>query len=311
MLKPKSIITQIKFFFSFTNGERKGVIILFSLILLLIISRLFLIPLSNNSDKLLFNFPEKDLAKYEASIDTTPDTYKKNENFDFNNSDRSFAENKINPFEFDPNDLKPDDCLKLGLSEKQTKVILNYISKGGKFNKKEDFKKMYCITEAEYTILEPFIKIPEKQNINKQNIKYETKLKPLFIVDANTADTNDLQEIKGIGSAFARRIAKYRDLLGGFVKSEQLLEVFGMDTMRYNQIKPSFTINLSAIKKININTATIQDLKKHPYFDYYTAKSIVMFRTKNGDYKSVSEIKKANLIYDDFYNKIYPYLTIN
>ena len=159
--------------------------------------------------------------------------------------------------------------------------------------------------------MENYITIPDNQKSAHENIKYETKIKPIFIVDVNTADTNDLQEIKGIGASFARRIAKYRDLLGGFIKKEQLLEVFGMDSARYLQIQASFTINPSAIQKININKATIQELKKHPYFDYYTAKSVVMYRTQKGEYKTVSEIKKANLIYDDFYDKIYPYLTVN
>lgn len=307
----KKTINDVKYYFSFTKGERRGIIVLLSLIMLIIIGRIFIIPLLSDSFNSNSSSLEKDLARLEASIDTTTKSYKRNENFDFNNSDRGFAEAKLTPFPFDPNELKQEEWLKMGLSEKQTKVILNYRSKGGKFNKKEDFKKMFCISEEEYKILEPFILIPEKQNNFTQNIKYETKIKPIFIVEINSADTNDLQEVKGIGPAFARRIAKYRDLLGGFINKEQLLEVFGMDTARYNQIQTSFTINPEAIQKININKASIQDLKKHPYFDYYTAKSIVMYRTKNGDYKSVNDIKKANLIYDDFYNKISPYLTVN
>ena len=310
MIKPKSIITQFKFFFSFSKGERRGIIILLTLILLLIISKLFIIPVLSNSNK-NFSSIDKELAKFEASIDTSSNSYKKNEKFDFNNSDRGFAEIKLNPFPFNPNVLLKEQWIQLGLSEKQANVIQNYLSKGGKFYKKEDLKKMFCISNEEYRILENYITIPDNQKSAHENFKYETKIKPIFIVDVNTADTNDLQEIKGIGASFARRIAKYRDLLGGFIKKEQLLEVFGMDSARYLQIQASFTINPSAIQKININKATIQELKKHPYFDYYTAKSVVMYRTQKGEYKTVSEIKKANLIYDDFYDKIYPYLTVN
>ena len=304
----KKFINSIVFYFSFSKGERRGIIVLFTLILLFVVSNSLVLPLlkQNGFDKSYFT--DAELAKYEAAIDTST-SFKKTENFDFTNSDRSFAENKLNPFPFNPNDLNKEICDNLGFSDKQTKVLLNYISKGGKFYKKEDFKKMFCITETEYNILEAYIQIPEKQNTTL--VKSEIKAKPIFVVDINVADTNDLQEVKGIGPAFARRIAKYRELLGGFVKKEQLLEVFGMDSSRYNLIKNGFTVNTDIIRKININTATIQDLKKHPYFDYYTAKAVFNYRSKNGNFKSVSELKKVSLIYDDFFEKISPYLTVN
>ena len=145
MIKPKSIITQFKFFFSFSKGERRGIVILLTLILLLIISKLFIIPVLSNSNK-NFSSIDKELAKFEASIDTSSNSYKKNEKFDFNNSDRGFAEIKLNPFPFNPNVMLKEQWIQLGLSEKQANVIQNYLSKGGKFYKKEDFKKMFCIS---------------------------------------------------------------------------------------------------------------------------------------------------------------------
>ncbi len=304
----KRLFNSIKFYFSFSKGERRGIIVLFTLILLIILARSIIIPLLNKSVFKSLSFTDVDLAKYEAAIDTSS-AFKKYESFDYSNSDKSFAEQKLNPVPFNPNELNEELCKKLGFSEKQTKVLLNYIAKGGKFYKKEDFKKMYCITETEYIILESFIQIPEKQNT--PIAKTEIKAKPIFIVDINTADTNDMQEVKGIGPAFARRIAKYRELLGGYVQKEQLLEVFGMDTVRYKLIIPGFTINTANIRKININTASIQDFKKHPYFDYYTAKAIFTYRSKNGNFKSVNDLRKVNLIYDDFFEKISPYLTVN
>ncbi|MEI6696245.1 MAG: helix-hairpin-helix domain-containing protein [Bacteroidota bacterium] len=310
----KKIIKQLKYYFSFTKGERRGIFILLSLMMLLITARVLIFPFLIKNQQLDFSSFEKEILafeKYSDSMTSDNDIKKKNESFDYNNSDRSFAELKLKPFPFNPNEMQAEQWKQLGLSEKQIKVILNYRTKGGKFYKKEDFKKMYCISTEEYNLLESYIQIPEKENKNHEPLKYEIKAKPLFIVEINAADTNDLQEVKGIGPSFARRIANYRERLGGFVKKEQLLEVFGMDSVRYEQIKASFTINTDHILKININKASIQDLKKHPYFDYYLAKSIVMYRSKNGDYQSVIDIKKANLIYDDFYNRVSPYLTVN
>jgi len=308
----KKTVNQIKYYFSFTKGERRGIFVLISLLMLLIAARVFLFPYLIKTQKVDFSSFQREIQAFETYTDSLEKTeHDKNERFDYDNSDKSFAELKLRPFPFNPNELKVEQWILLGLSEKQCKVLMNYRAKGGKFYKKEDFKKMYCISKEEYNILEPYLLIPEKDNKNNAPIKYETKVKPVFVVEINTADTNDLQEVKGIGPSFARRIANYRDKLGGFVKKEQLLEVFGMDSARYAQIQASFTLNTTIIQKININKASIQDLKKHPYFDYYLAKSIVMYRTKNGDYQSVSDIKKANLIYDDFYKKISPYLTVN
>ncbi len=310
----KKTFNQIKYYFSFTKGERRGIFVLLSLLMLLITARIFLFPLLIKTEKFDFTSFEKEIQAFETYTDSLakikPYKYQK-KRFNYNNSDKSFAEIKLKPFPFNPNELKVEQWKELGLTERQIKVLMNYRTKGGKFYKKEDFKKMFCISKEEYNILEPYILIPKKENKNHQPVKYKRKAKPLFIVGINIADTNDLQEIIGIGPAFARRIANYRKKLGGFVKKEQLLEVYGMDSTRYAQIQASFTINSSDIKKININKASIKDLKKHPYFDYYLAKSVVMYRTKNGEYASVIDIKKANLIYDDFYNRVSPYLTVN
>lgn len=306
----KNLLKQLKYYFSFSTGELKGVLVLISLIFILLIFNILNNSKHNGKHIINNNDLDNEIALFEAAIDTTA---AKNENqkdyivsaYPIDN----VASLKLHPFPFNPNELKRNEWQKLGLSNKQINVIENYLKKGGKFYKKEDFKKMFCISADEYDVLESYINIPEAPASKKYS--YENKSKPAFIVELNQADTNDMMEIKGIGPGFARKIAKYRELLGGFVSKEQLLEVYGMDSSRYNQIQGFITINSSMIKKININKADIKELKKHPYFDYYTAKSIVMYRLKNGDYKNVEEIRKANLIYEDFYKRIYPYLTVN
>ena len=110
-----------------------------------VVTNILILPLLRENVFKKSSFTDAELAKYEAAIDTSS-SFKKTENFDFTNSDRSFAENKLNPFPFNPNDLNKEICNNLGFSDKQTKVLLNCIAKGGKFYKKEDFKKMYCIT---------------------------------------------------------------------------------------------------------------------------------------------------------------------
>lgn len=93
---------------------------------------------------------------------------------------------------------------------------------------------------------------------------YLPKLKPGATIDLNSADTMLLKRVPGIGSSFARRIVKYRDLLGGYYVVEQLQEVYGMDRERYDAIHPYFTIG-TAVRTL---TLTIDSISYHPYLSW-------------------------------------------
>ena len=93
---------------------------------------------------------------------------------------------------------------------------------------------------------------------------YLPKLKPGATIDLNTADTTLLKRVPGIGSSFARRIVKYRDLLGGYYVVEQLQEVYGMDRERYDAIYPYFTVE-TAVRPL---TLTIDSISYHPYLSW-------------------------------------------
>lgn len=306
----KKIFENIKFLLSFSKSERRGIVILLTIIFVILLYRLFYLDYIQNSTTLSSEEFSADIEKFLNSIDTSQSyNITENENLDFNNSEKSFALIQLNPFPFNPNKMTGELWKKLGLRDKQINMIEKYISKGGKFYKKEDFKKLYCISPEEYSVLEPFISIPKDSSIGNDKIVTSGTKKLIF--EINSSDTLDLMEISGIGSTFAKRIIKYRDMLGGYVRKEQLLEVFGLDTMRYNLISSQLIVDNKNIKKIDINTVSINELKKHPYLDYYLAKSIITYRQKNGNFKSISELKKVPLIYDDVFEKISPYLVIN
>lgn len=121
-------------------------------------------------------------------------------------------------FIFNPNGLSLEDWMKLGLSYKQALSIKKYEDKGGRFLKKEDLKKMYVISEEVYRTLEPYISIP-KIDVNR-NLKPELGKAGIvsLSIDINSVDSSTIQLIKGIGPAYASRIIRYRDRLGGFIK---------------------------------------------------------------------------------------------
>lgn len=210
---------------------------------------------------------------------------------------------ELKPFEFDPNTLGREQWLEMGLKDNVVAAILKYREKGGIFNVKQDLKKIYTLSEKEYLALEPFIMIPEIAIPDNESIEN-------IVVGLNDADTLDLQLLTGIGPSFAKRIVKYRDLLGGFYAKEQLLEVYGMDSSKYVAIKDNITVDPSLVRKMNINTISIKEMIKHPYFEFYIAKSILNYRSEVGKYTDITQIKEAKLIYDQLFMKIEPYLTI-
>jgi competence ComEA-like helix-hairpin-helix protein len=161
------------------------------------------------------------------------------------------------------------------------------------------FPKSKVITLTDCNKLYPVVVYPDKEPKN-QNVQ--------VVLNLNTADSIELLKIKGIWPALAGRIVKYRKQLGGFLAVEQLKEVYGITDTLYLQFKPNITITTISIQKININTASINELKMHPYIDYKVANSIFLIRKNHGMYKKVEDIKKSDLINDELFSKIAPYL---
>jgi competence ComEA-like helix-hairpin-helix protein len=210
----------------------------------------------------------------------------------------------ITPSPFDPNTASAKQFSDMNFPNSLSNAIINYRNKGGNFRIKEDLKKIYVLTEEDYAILEPFIRLPEVLEIPPEP---EITLS----IELNTADSIDLQQIPGIGPSFARRIIKYRNMLGGFWSKHQLMEVYGMDSSKYNSIRKNITIDKSNISKININSSQVKGFIKHPYFEFYLAKSIITYREENGVFTNIEEVKNVKLIYDELFEKIKPYITLN
>lgn len=285
----------IKDYLTFNKSDRNGLIILVSIIFILILVSKFSYLFIHNkpADFTKFN---KEIEAFQMAL-TLKDSVNKS----------SINKDSIKLVAFNPNNTSDVVWKQLGLSDKQIKVISNYLSKGGKFYKKEDFKKIYCISDDEYLTLEPYINIP---TTNASNQTYQKSVKNNTNVELNSADTTELKTLKGIGSAYAKRIVKYRELLGGYYNKSQLMEVYGMKEELYNSIVQYITIDTTKIIKININTATFKELNKNPYIKYEGTKNIVNFRDKNGRFKSINFILTNNLLPKDKYDKLKPYLTV-
>jgi competence protein ComEA len=220
-------------------------------------------------------------------------------------------------FYFDPNTLSVDGWKKLGVREKTANTIQNYLSKGGRFYKPEDIGKIWGLHEDEVKRLLPYVRIEQKPatGFNKYpNVEpgktYEKPKYTIATVDINNADTSAFITLPGIGSKLAARIIAFREKLGGFYKIEQVAETYGLPDSTFQKIKAKLVINGSNVKKLNINTAPVDELKTHPYLRYNIANAIVQYRSQHGNFSAVSDLKKIMMITDDIYNKAAPYLTV-
>ena len=126
-------------------------------------------------------------------------------------------------------------------------------------------------------------------------------------IDLNTADSLALDQVSGIGPAFASRILKYRERLGGFYVLEQLKEVYGVDSAHFAQWLPQLALNTAAIRKIDINTASFEELKRHPYLSYKQINALIQYRKQHGAYANLSDLKNIPLFTDEILRKLAPY----
>ncbi len=159
----------------------------------------------------------------------------------------------------------------------------------------------------------PFVKIKQPATSSYAPSAYTpAERKPFVrnevIIDINKADTNAFISLPGIGSKLAQRIINFRTKLGGFYSVNQVKETFGLPDSTFSKIQRQLAYHGFTIQKINVNTASVDVLKAHPYIRYNLANAIVQYRNQHGAFGSVDDIKKIVLVNDSVYNKVQPYL---
>lgn len=223
---------------------------------------------------------------------------------------------KVELFYFDPNTLSESGWKKLGLRDKTIHTIQNYLNKGGKFRIPEDLKRIYGLHPDEYERLSPFIKIenftekkidPAYQDIAANGPSFSNKYS---IIDINTADTSAFIALPGIGSKLALRIVNFRDKLGGFYSIDQVRETYGLADSTFQKIRKHLALENISIRKINLNTAGVDELKAHPYIRWSLANPIVAYRNEHGPFVKLEDIKKVMAVTEEIYKKIAPYLEL-
>jgi competence ComEA-like helix-hairpin-helix protein len=128
------------------------------------------------------------------------------------------------------------------------------------------------------------------------------------VIELNTADSVKLTELNGVGLSFARRIVTYRNRLGGFIRKEQLKEVFGMDDEKYDGLASQVSVDASHIQKIHINKVDFDGLSHFPYLTFKQMNAIIQFREQHGEYTSLDDMRNIAILNDEILRKIGPYI---
>lgn len=226
----------------------------------------------------------------------------------------------VSRFPFDPNTADSTELLALGLEPWQVRNIYKYRAKGGVFRKKEDFGRVYGLTNRQYRDLAPLIRIGSDYqpytSRGYQNVPYgeapdsvpgrrfTAKLRKGERIDLNDADTVLLLKVPGIGSYFARQIVRARKMLGGFYSVRQLLEIQDMP----EEALPYFEVNPAKVHRLNVNKLSLVELRRHPYINYYQAKAIVDYRRLYGEIHDMGQLKLMKYFTPDDFERLRHYI---
>ncbi len=210
---------------------------------------------------------------------------------------------------FDPNTASKAELTAMGFANASIQHLLHHRNKFP-FRYKEDLKRINGIDSLTYLELAAYIQLPEKPIYKPfTSTPFTAKSpKPIQLVDINTADTSTWIALPYIGSKMARRIVAYRTKLGGFIKLEQVKEVYGFSDSTFLLLQNRLQLSSENVNTLNPNTADYATLKAHPYIGAALAQAIVNFRQQHGPFKTCDELLQIRIIDQTRLAKLRPYL---
>lgn len=312
----------IKDYLTFSRKERVGVIIILIVTLLSILLPAFFSRSSKGfiaADSTLLAAIEE--LERKSTRDSVPETaghdHSKYYQYDQRQQQKAEHQKSFQLFYFDPNTLSGENWEKLGISRKTANTIRNYLAKGGRFRNTEDLSNIYGMREEDYKRIAPYVRIAQGDH-KKNGTGLKTTSQGLTSskrqvyqpIDINTADTAAFITLPGIGSKLASRIISFREKLGGFYSVHQVSETFGLADSTFQKISSYLKLEDRSVRKININTATVDEMKNHPYLRYKVAQAIATYRHAHGPFQKIADLKKLMVITDEQLIKASPYLTL-
>ncbi|MBF9221826.1 ComEA family DNA-binding protein [Hymenobacter ruricola] len=322
--------------FGYSRGEAKGLAGLLALMLLTIVAPVVLRPelpvYLPAADQKGVNEMAAQLKDHRTMEQGFASRYPKREYQKFERRGPRYpvvAQVKLAPF--DPNQLTAEGWEARGVPHFVAARMVKYGQAAGGFKAKAQVKKMYGLEDSVYQRLAPFMQLPDEAPRRDYAAnqpgpdgkfppfaagdatasKFPRKPRNLQPFDLNQADTTQLMQIRGIGAGRARWVVKYRNQLGGYLRKDQLDEVFVLrdapdlrDSLKkYTFVSPSF-----APKTLNVNTATFDEMYLQPYIGKPRARLIVAYRQQHGPFKTVEDLKQVPVLKPADIEKMRPYL---
>ena len=193
-------------------------------------------------------------------------------------------ERKVETFRFNPNEATLEEFMRLGFSEKQAQSLINYRLKGGRYHRAADFAKSFVVADSVFERLEPFIDIPK--------------------LDINAADSAAFDALPGIGPWFASKMVEYRNSLGGYGSTKQLMDIYRFDEERYALIED--LVYCSNPVALPLWTMDEEAMRKHPAIrSSRTARSIALWRSSMPREKwTIEQLLEAGVVDEGQYTKL-------
>lgn len=247
----------------------------------------------------------------------------------------------LKPFVFEETDSA--QFVGMGLSPKTAASLLRFRDRGGEIQSLKDWYALRVLSDEEKQRIAPYVQIRESErngvertNMNAQNYRHNNPTnmnaqtyghnnptngkrpypgdipqRQWSVQDLNRSDSADWDAIPGVGPATARRIIEYRDRLGGFLRLPQLLEIYGMDSARYEAILPFVRLDEPTnIRRISLNRCSESELSAHPYAGRTLARRLIAFRERHGSLPPPDSLRTMRLYGVDAerLNRLLPYL---
>ncbi len=210
---------------------------------------------------------------------------------------------------FNPNFITDYKGYVLGLAPSELDRIYAFRKQGLFVNSAREFQKVSQVSDSLLAVIGPYFKFPSWTKV--ADIEKDTDFVNAEYADINTASEASLQRISGIGEVLSKRIIAFRNSLGGFVDIEQLFDVYGLKPEVARRAMKLFkVISVPDIKKIPLNTATVNDLASLVYINKGLARRIVHYRDSIGQFDSIAELTKIEDFPTDRIGRIKLYLSL-
>ena len=234
-------------------------------------------------------------------------------------------------FPFDPNTVAADELSELGFSSSLARTFLRYRNSGARFYKPADLLRVYGMSEAFFSELEPYIRINsvkgtqrrETQAQSQPRLPAEASAAPAFAeakmggkqsshtvpvsIDINTADRQQWEALPGIGPYYAGKILRFRKALGGFCSLAQVGDTRALPDSVFQKIQPFLKLETPP-RKLDLAAATAEELAAHPYISRRQAEVLVKYREWHGDFHKAEDLLKTGVFDAEAVERLKPYL---